>query len=345
VAEEPFFDQAADQVYERLFCSLYEVDRPALSFHRIMHWQSMIKAWELEHLPVGGQTVFIASGFFYGIHTPSPTSERVRQAEEEARGLGTDWIMFPLLRAGAGREELKAQGYLEVPWFVESEYRIRDSVDQDLRDQIGRNTAANIRRRARKAEAEYDLDLVFPDAAGAEEAIARFDELHWENLRKYGHPRNTHGPDQIQILKRSHLAPYLLFCLRREKAGARRFVQASFRMVAVDMGILLKLVQGIRREAVPPYHNLYHAETYQLYKWGEANGVRIFNHGRGEPGAKALIGCNHFHVLAHLVKPLSAQADREQLGQIRASSAAFIAAQLAGVRQKLTRGGYLINDS
>jgi len=196
----------------------------------------------------------------------------------------------------------------------------------------------------RKAAAEYDFQLVFSDAAEVEEAIARFDELHQENLRKYGHPRNTHGLDQIRILKSSHLAPYLLFCLRREKAGSRRFVQASFNMVAVNRGILLMVVQGIHREAVPPHHNLYQAETYQLYKWGEANGVRIFNLGRGGPGAKAGIGGNHFHVLAHLLKPLSDQADCAQLSQIRARATAFIAAQLAEVRHKLTRGGYMVSE-
>lgn len=341
LSPDRFFGGEANTLYRKLFCSLYEVADPCVPFSQIMHWSSLTKMVGLDSLNLNSERAWVASGYFYGIHAQKPTVNDLNRYQELASAANADWILYPLLRSCEDEGLLAEQGYLKIPWFFESEYTIENDIDSDITAQLGKSVSKNINRLARKAESDFELGFHFISAADKldEGPVKDFEDIHWENLKKYGHGRNTHGPLQMGLIRDSSVGENSLICLRRDKTNGQ-IVQASLNFCSVGDAYFMMLVQGIRRELVAPSHNLYLAETYQLYKWAAAQGIRSFNLGRGGLVGKASLGCNRFYTLDMHLKPLRSNPDLKQLEPLIRATTELLAKQKTEVVEKLVRGKF-----
>ncbi len=287
----------------QLFCRLYGLSEPILKFEEIPHWEAMIRRWGLTQLPMQKEKVFVACGYFYQIHSQWPSLDMIIESEKKATALGADWILWPLLRNNK-ENEIRLEKYTKLTWFLESVLELKENSDLDafLWQQLGKSTFKNIQRLNRKAIAEYKTSYLSLPKSSLRET-AKFDTLHNLNLKQYKIPVNMFNNDILTCLANSDLAAEFFLCLREENNGAKT-VQASLNRQNDKERTFYFLVQGQDRSQVPPYHNLYLAETYELMKKGFNDGILNYNLGRGAPFTKSKLGCNEFYILSNYIKKL-----------------------------------------
>ena len=272
--------------WRQAFCRLYGTERPVVPLGRIMHWRAVAGA-----LPGGSfadsDPALITGGYFYRPHTTAPSAAELDALprDDEAR-----WVLCPVVRHGEGAT-LAERGFTELPWFLEAELIASDDVDRDLRASLGGARFRELRRLARRAEADFRWEV----AEITEDTLLAFDRLHRQNLAKYGHAHNHFSLEILRDLRASPLGDRLCLFLHRDRHDAP--VQAVLGLRHPES--LELLVQGIDHAAVPPSHNLYAAALYRIYHWGADHGLSRFNLGRGAALAKLNLGANRFHVVAN----------------------------------------------
>ena len=321
--------------WQAAFCRLYELDRPVVPLGTIIHWRAIATALGMER-PFTDQSALVTADYFYQPHSPVPSAADL----DAALTADTDaaWILVPVLRPSAAAWELAERGFVDLPWFVEAEYRVRDGVDQDLRAQLGSDRYRTLRRMVRRVGEHYAWQAYTGESL-TPDVWRSFDRLHRLNIERYGHSRNHFGGAVLNVLSTSPLAHSLcVFRFERRTDGVP--VQA---VLAIRDGDHVRLlVGGIDHATVPSAHNLYAAGYYATYQWGATHGIRVFNLGRGAPIDKLNAGANHFELLSNHLAPAGSQ-DSHDVRELRTRclAAGRTMAEELG-RRAARRGGHIV---
>ena len=289
--------------YRALFCQIYGVEAPVVPLGMIIHWSAIVRETGLADLAVNSDTAYIPDGYFYAVHNEVPDAAGIRDAMTSAAVHDADWVLYPVLRSGDRTDELAAAGFTPIPWFVEAEYRVRADVDTDLRAQLGNGRYRDLRRLVRRAEQSYRHEILTgTELAGMPDRLIEFDRLHQLHMTRYGHCHNHLSAPALHLMLNSPLSPGLVLFVRYHDRTAQP-VQAALSLLDPSGRELTLLAQGIDRAAVPAGHNLYRTWFYEMYRWGVAHGVEVFNLGRGAEQKKLDMGANTFHLLDNHLAP------------------------------------------
>lgn len=300
------FGTDAQNSYKTMFCHLYH---PVSSYpdsqlqfvplNQLLHWQHRMKRWHIEDKKINQQNGCIPKGYFYSIHTPLPQIDEIAQILKAHQGV----TLIPNIRVGSpsnGKDSLDDAGFLRLPWSLEAIYQMRDGLDLDLRAQLGKKRHKEIKRLVRNAENEYEFLIFLGSQAHTEEVLNTFSKLHEFNALKYHHGLNTYSREILDALVSSSLGGQMLIGMQKDRQNGQ-IVQSSLSLVSFDTQEMVQLAQGIDHHQVPPTQNLYVAETYQLYRWGNDHGITRFNLGRDSPLIKRALGANEFYPLENRI--------------------------------------------
>ncbi|MGO4617473.1 hypothetical protein AB4305_24220 [Nocardia sp. 2YAB30] len=286
--------------WRQAFCRLYETRVPIVPLGKIMHWRAVVDALGVE-TPTARDLALVADDYFYRPHSSAPTAAELDAHRHEGAIGGAQWLLYPVVRR-AGADLSAPRGFVELPWFVEAEFVVRDSLDRDLRRLLGGSRLRELSRLVRRADEHFEWEV----ATGAQvddETLVAFDRLHQLNLTKYGHSRNHFSLSILRDIAISALRERVcVFLHRRQSDGA--LVQAVLAMHYPESKTLEVLVQGIDHTAVARSQNLYAVALYRIYRWGLARDIHRFNLGRGAQLAKLNLGANRFHVVSNHIAPV-----------------------------------------
>ncbi|WBB75659.1 GNAT family N-acetyltransferase [Micromonospora sp. WMMD1128] len=305
-----------------MFCRMYEVAEPAVPLSRIIHWRAVTADVGMQDDDCNLGTAFVPAGHFYEMHIPVPADERRRADRERARRAGADWLLYPQIRTTGDTAALAVDGFLDLPWFIEAQYRVRAGVDDDLRAHLGNSRYRDLRRLVRRAAGEYDYRVLDGAEAAADPAALKdFDRLHALNLAKYGHRYNHLSATALDLVLDSPLRDRMRLFLRQSRADGAT-VQVVLCFLDPTGTELTILAQGIDPALVSPGQNVYRAAFYELYRWGEDHGVGAFSLGRGNEVKKLDVGANTYHLLANHIGGVSG-ADPAVFAPMRAALRGF----------------------
>jgi len=289
-----------------LFLKGYHVPTPAIVLNRIVHWQAQVDLLtarsDFNPNLLGESLVWVFGGYFYNFSTPSLAEDEISQGLKEGRKHGATTFLVPAIRDSEAVDSLLGAGFTPLPCFVESVFELETSVEGDFRKRVSRHRFAEIRRLGRNAHRAYDLR--FYKAPELEENPALLTEtsrLHELNVRQHNLHVNFYNRDVLEAIMSSTLRDNLLVGLRYDKSTGVA-VQAMIILVCEDTGELYFSAQGIDHDEVDRRHNLYTTAAYDLYKYGEAHGLRTFYLGRGSEEEKQRLGANRYHLLNHWMK-------------------------------------------
>lgn len=285
-------------VFQKLFVHLYSLPRPDICLEKVMHWRSR---FGLSSLIMDQTVTRVISGTFYNFSTSVPSQEMLAKEIAEAETAGIHQFLIPTVRSGYDTKMLSNEGFSPIPWFVESIYERRQGVDSDLKMQLSRSQFKDILRLERKATANFYLEFYDHQQIMRDYSIVQIaSELHQLNINKYSHAHNFYSEAILNMILSSAIAKNLLICVRRDKL-TRRPVQASINFIDRERSQLFQMVQGINHSLVKKGHNLYIAETLQMYRYAESQGINEIHLGRGAHESKKKIGANCFHLLNNWV--------------------------------------------
>jgi hypothetical protein len=314
--------ETVEATFQEMFCRMYGVADPAVPLQKIIHWWAVTADVGMQDDPANLGTAFVPAGHFYEMHIPVPGDERRRTDRGRARDAGAEWLLYPQVRTTDDSTALAAVGFLDLPWFLEAQYRVRTGVDDDLRAHLGNSRYRDLRRLVRRAATEYDHRVLDGAAAAADPAALKaFDQLHSLNLTKYGHRYNHLSGTALDLVLDSPLRDRMRLFLRQSRTDGET-VQAVLCFLDPTGTELTILAQGIDHGLVTPGQNVYRAAFYELYQWGEAHGVRVFSLGRGNEVKKLDVGANTYHLLANHIGG-AAGADPAVFAPLRAKLGAF----------------------
>ena len=259
-----------------------------------MHWK--MRFGVSSHI-IDQEMTRVIGGTFYNFSTSVPARIKLVEEVAEADAAGIHQFLIPTVRSCYDQEMLSNEGFSPIPWFVESIYERRQGVDVDLKMQLSRSQFKDILRLERKAAVDFDLEFYDHQKMIKDYSIIQIaSELHQLNINKYSHAHNFYSEEILKIILSSAIAKNLLICIRRDKL-TRRPVQASINFVDREKGQLFQMVQGINHSLVKKGHNLYIAETLQMYRYAESQGINEIHLGRGAHENKKKLGANRFHLL------------------------------------------------
>lgn len=299
-----FRDDMACSLYRKMFCKLYGVSSPVLKLEDISHWRAVVEKLDLSYQGVHKARTLVAGGLFYGISSRVPDTEQIKALIDEGISQSADALLIPVVRNVEDSSVLFAAGFYAFPWFHECVYEVQKTIEDDLLLQVGKSQLKDMLRLKRKAESCYELQILgHEDLKANPHLIFEIDKILGKNVSKYRHVANPYGASTLQWLLETPFAERLKICLRRDKESGD-FVQASVSFVDMPSQQMLQLVQGIDHRHVRTGHNLYIAETLQLYQWGIDHGIRFFNLGRGALIMKNRLGANRVYTLVNFILPL-----------------------------------------
>ncbi len=297
--------ETAESAFQEMFCRMYGVVEPAVPLQKIIHWWAVTADVGMQDDDCNLGTAFVPAGHFYEMHIPVPGDERRRTDRGRARQAGADWLLYPQIRTTDDTTALARDGFLDLPWFMEAQYRVRGGVDDDLRAQLGNSRYRDLRRLVRRADAEYDHRVLDGAGAAADPAALKdFDRLHALNLAKYGHRFNHLSSTALELVLDSPLRDRMRLFLRQSRADGAT-VQAVLCFLDPTGTELTILAQGIDPALVTPGQNVYRAAFYEIFRWGEGQGIGVFSLGRGNEVKKLDVGANTYHLLANHIRGVS----------------------------------------
>ena len=318
---QPIMDRPSTLAFFRkLFDDTYEVGRPLLPPRRILHWIDMARAFGVDNLALHDRPTWVFGGYFFNTSSPVLSPETLELELERGRAFGAEQFLVPTVRDESDCASMRSLNFRPYPWFVEAIYEVRDGVDRDLQDHVGRRRHKNITTLWDRA----NMDYIVIKCLGSELRLRpglldQAAELHGRNIEKYGHEINFFDAEKLRTLLDSPLGDYLLICLRSDKKSGVA-VQASISLVDSDSSEMYQLVQGIDHSLVRPGHNLYIADTYELYRYAEDCGIKTINLGRGDAAGKRRLGANRFNLLNNWLLASEAN-DSSELLQLEARCA------------------------
>jgi hypothetical protein len=308
---------AALRFYRELFELLYGVPTPLLPLDRVLHWADIARLLGCAHLAINRAPTWVFGGYFFNTTSPIPDGEVIDAQMETGRAGGAQQFLVPTVRLSPSCEPLVARGFRPLPWFVECVYEVREDLDRDMRAQLGKKRHKEMLRLWRKAEQDYLTERYTAAELRADPSIlAIVAQLHGHNVAKYNHALNFYSEEILERLLASPLGEHLLVCLRRDRETLEP-VQTSISLVDRACGQMYQLVQGIARERVRAGHNLYIADTYDLYRFAESQGLTEINLGRGGAAHKRRLGANRTHLLMNWLRSdlPGAEAELDQLAR------------------------------
>jgi hypothetical protein len=313
--------------FERLFLAGYGLTRPVLPLERLIHWQAHMEvlAGLAGHRPgrLGTVPCLVAGGYFYNFSNPAPEAEALAGIRDRARAEGVGLIVVPTVWDDDADEPLARDGYVPVPWFVESAFELKGDLEDELRRGVGPARFRELRRLWRKANREYGLRWMSAEDMEREPAwIAELARLHDLNMRQHGFSINLYSEAVIRALLDSPLRCRVAAGFRVGPADGRA-VQCMLTMRYPESGELYYLVQGIDHDRVPLGHNLYVAGVYDLFAYAEAHSYRSVWIGRGAHDTKRRLGANRFLLQNNWFRTGDA-ALREELRRLAGASLAAL---------------------
>lgn len=306
----------ARRIFQNLFLELYSISEPIIRLDRIMHW---VRRFGIETPNLDTTPTLVLGGCFYNTSTPVPTSSEIAEYLEVGRTKDVHQFLIPTIRNNAATDALKAHGFQPIPWFIEAIYEIQNGVDDDLRSQLGGKRFREILRLVRMAERDYELEFYTLEQIRTDPSILKTTaHLHACNVSKYGHAMNFYSYSILKHIAESPLGENLLICIRKDKE-TQQPVQTSISLIDQRRSQMYQLVQGTDREKVIKGHNLYLADTYDLYKFAENHGILEINLGRGGQQEKIRLGANRFILLNNWVANLKSDINEEVSALVKRS--------------------------
>ncbi len=298
-------------VFRQLFMRLYGLAKPEIALHRVMHWNRRfgIESDVIDHL-----TTRFMEGYFYNFSTPGSIGCELEAEIANGEADGVHQFLIPTVRKGDGDERLSDAGFAAIPWFIESIYERVESVDLDLKKQLSRSQYRDIFRLERKAAVEFELAFYeYSDIIKDASIIKVAADLHQLNIDKYAHAYNFYNEEILNVILSSSIGKHLLICIRRDRVS-KQPVQASINFIDRERSQLFQMVQGIDHALVTKGHNLYIAETVQMFRYAESQGIKEIHLGRGGHESKKRLGANRFYLLNNWImntkRDISAEIDR-----------------------------------
>jgi hypothetical protein len=132
---------------------LYGTHAPVVRLGAILHWHAVVGALGVAAV-AEYDPAFVAHGYFYRPHTPAPQDAQLDADRSEAEAGAARWLLYPVVRTGDG-EALASRGFVELPWFVESEFVVEEDVERDLHRLLGRSRLKERHRLIRRADESY----------------------------------------------------------------------------------------------------------------------------------------------------------------------------------------------
>lgn len=279
---------------------------PIVRLRDIPQWHAVSREVPDNTSELHDETAYVAEKCFYDPCAVMPESAVVE--EYRKRASDADWLLLPSIGV-YNLDDLDGDDAVIVPFMQASFFDVSSDVDTQLRQVIGGSQLRELVRITRRAEEICKFSIfLLSDLGVSSKELATFVELQAENARKYHHPRNMFTHKAIEEIARSqYAADYVLKIGELRSDGSA--VQASLSHYARDEGVFTQLVQGLRREKLPPGQNLYMADYYQLYRFAHELGARTHGLGRGATDVKKKVGANRFVDLVNVVYPVSTVRD------------------------------------
>jgi hypothetical protein len=330
-----------DAVYRRLFEQLYQTNGDTVRLGKIMHWNAVMRDLDRSGLRLNQELAYLPRGYFYGSHTPAPGTSEIETDAGAALANGAHWLLYPAVRHPA--PALNRTGFVDLPWFIATNYHVRSGLATDLRAQLGGRRHRELRRHIRLADEHFPSTVCYGRSALSEPGVmASFDRLHQLNLKKYGHRRNHYDSAALEVLLTSGLGDRLGVLLRHPRAGGPA-VAATLFLDEPDGTCMHLLVQGIDHDVVQTGHNLYAASVLDLLEWGTGREIGLFDLGKSAETTKLGLGANSFHLLWNHLVPVADWTHRTglrtELDDLRAAATARMRASLAALQAKVHRRG------
>lgn len=281
-------------IFQKLFMELYSLKKPEIPLHRVMHWK---RRFNIDSDTMDNAHTRFIAGFFYNFSTSAPNGDKLNSEITEGEATGIYQFLVPTVRNSSDNRVLTDAGFTPIPWFIESIYERREGVDLDLKKQLSRSQYRDILRLERKAIADFDLEFYeYHKILNDPSIIMIAADLHQLNIDKYAHAYNFYNKKILNLILFSSIGKNLLICIRRDKA-TRQPVQASINFIDRDKSQLFQMAQGIDHSLVKKGNNLYIAETLQMYRYAESQGISEIHLGRGGQDSKRRLGANRFYLL------------------------------------------------
>ncbi len=271
--------------------------------NQIPQWAGFLRS--LGEPPIASaafERTHLEGGYFYGFHNPTPSENEIADAIVSARKKGIQTWLVPTIEESEDITTLTRNHFEKIPAYIESALILDGSLENNLRASIGSRRLLDFQRITRKAEELFTVRFyTYSSLTERPELLSLAGDVHGENSSKYGHPFNMYDGTSLSRILSSPLGKHLAIGLVEKKTSGS-IVQAILALVDKERSQLHYLAQGIRHEAVPASVNLYTASYLWLYRFGEANGIRVFFLSRGMHQAKRRLGANRFWLLNHWMK-------------------------------------------
>lgn len=290
-----------------------------INLDKIPQWTAFRKLLKLETTPLCHARTLLINGFFYNFTSPVPNEAELQEAFHIGKEQQVDFYIVPTVRESDDTSILENNGFIKVPFYVESIFEIEKNIDRDIKLRTGSDNFLKIQRYNRRAEQSYSFSVYKNDDLIKDtNLLLDAAQLHEENVKKYNHSIDLYDYNSLISLTYSDLKNNILVVLQNDN-NARSVikttisvyeqyylysaVQAFINFFDMDRKHLYIMVQGKKDQLVEVGNNLYVATFYKLFKLAEALGIKEIHMGRGAYKNKKKLGANKFNILNNWVKP------------------------------------------
>jgi len=289
-----FYDPIRLSVFKRCFEIAFGQAAESVQLDLIPHWLGLGKRLGVDFSAIPFRAR-LADGYIYNFGScPSNTMPDLPDS-------GISAVLTPHVPESL----LGRTGGIKIPCDISSSANITSDFEKQLAHVVGSRRAGNIRRLARKARTQFQWQVIKgTQLKGKNNEIAELAAVHELNVRKHNHPVNLYSENVIHYLLQSEVAESVRFFLRRSLESGK-LVQMCLLYQDEERAVLYSAVQGIDHDAVPPGHNLYVSQHYDLFEFAATNGIGKIYLGRGAELDKSQNGADEFELLYMVFKSAS----------------------------------------